>query len=67
MDGVRGETANAYYVSHQNIDTVIGHSLGGAIALNLDQRYGKQGDNPYGIIQSKTFGSPTIGTGNNDR
>eukprot|EP00972_Heterocapsa_arctica_P029728 4378252-Heterocapsa_arctica.AAC.1 len=63
MDGVRGETANAYYLSNaSSIDSVIGHSLGGAIALELEQRYGTKGDNPYGIIQSKTFGSPTIGS-----
>ena len=60
MDGVRADNANAYYLSNQSsIDTVIGHSLGGAIALNLEQKYGKKGDNPYGIIQSKTFGSAT--------
>jgi hypothetical protein len=74
MDGVRADNANAYYLANQSsIDTVIGHSLGGAIALNLKQKYGKKGDlagAPYGIIQSKTFGSPTIGSifeGTNDR
>eukprot|EP00972_Heterocapsa_arctica_P085389 12584814-Heterocapsa_arctica.AAC.1 len=60
MNGVRADNANAYYLSNQSsIDTVIGHSLGGAIALNLEQRYGTQGDNPYGIVQSKTYGSAT--------
>jgi hypothetical protein len=60
MDGVRADNANAYYLANQSsIDTVIGHSLGGAIALNLEQKYGKKGDNPYGIVQSKTFGSAT--------
>ena len=56
----RGRTADAYYRSHHEIDTVIGHSLGGAIALSLQKAYKKQGDNPYGIIQSKTFGAPTV-------
>jgi hypothetical protein len=70
MDGVRADNANAYYLANQSsIDTVIGHSLGGAIALNLEQKYGKKGDNPYGIIQSKTFGSATASLpgGSNDR
>ena len=67
LNGKRGRDAEAYYLSHHEVDTVIGHSLGGAIALDLEKKYGKQGVNPYGIIQSKTFGSPTIGTGNNDR
>ena len=56
----RGRTADAYYRSHHEIDTVIRHSLGGAAALSLEQQYNKQNDNPYGIIQSKTFGSPTV-------
>ena len=49
-----------YYRSHHEIDTVIGHSLGGAVALSLEKAYKKQGDNPYGITQSKTFGAPTV-------
>ena len=31
----RGRDADAYYRSHREIDTVIGHSLGGAVALSL--------------------------------
>ena len=31
----RGRDADAYYRSHHEIDTVIGHSLGGAMALSL--------------------------------
>ena len=58
----RGRTADAYYRSHHEIDTVIGHSLGGAVSLALEQQYKKEGNNPYGIIQSKTFGSPTVST-----
>ena len=56
----RGRTADAYYRSHHEIDTVIGHSLGGAVALSLQNAYKKQDGNPYGIVQSKTFGSPTV-------
>ena len=55
----RGRDADAYYRSHHGIDTVIVHSLGGAVALSLEQQYKKEGGNPYGIVQSKTLGSPT--------
>ena len=55
----RGRDADAYYRSHHEIDTVISHSLGGAVALPLEKQYKKEGNNPYGILQSKTFGSPT--------
>ena len=34
----RGKTADAYYRSHYEIDTVIGHPLGGAVALSLEQQ-----------------------------
>ena len=34
--------------------------MGGAVALSLEKQYTKQYDNLYGIIQSKTFGSPTV-------
>ena len=66
----RGRTADKYYRSHHEIDTVIGHSLGGAVALSLEKQYKKEGNNPYGIVQSKTFGSPTVSanfTNNNNR
>ena len=33
----RGRDADAYYRSHHEIDTVIGHSLGGAVALSLQR------------------------------
>ena len=56
----RGRDADAYYRSHHEIDTVIGHSLGGAVALSLEKAYKKEGNNPYGIVQSKTFGAPTV-------
>ena len=49
-----------YYRSHHEIDTVIGHSLRGAVALSLERQCKKEGDNSYGIVQSKTFGSPTV-------
>ena len=56
----RGRDADAYYRSHHEIDTVIGHSLGGAVALSLQKAYKKEGTNPYGILPAKTFGSPTV-------
>ena len=34
----RGRDADAYYRSHHEIDTVIGHSLGGAIALSSEKQ-----------------------------
>ena len=37
----RGRDADAYYRSHHGIDTVIGHSLGGAVSLSLEQKYKK--------------------------
>ena len=39
---------------------MVGHSLGGAVALSLERQYKKEGNNPYGIVQSKTFGSPAV-------
>ena len=56
----RGKTADAYYRSHHEIDTVIGHYLGGAVALSLEKQYKQEGNNPYAIVQSKTFGAPTV-------
>ena len=58
----RGRDADAYYRSHHEIDTIIGHSLGGSVSLALENKYKKEGNNPYGIVQSKTFGSPTVST-----
>ena len=34
--------------------------MGGAVSLALEKQYKKEGNNPYGIIQSKTFGAPTV-------
>ena len=56
----RGRDADAYYRSHHEIDTVIGHSLGVAVSLALEKQYKKEGNNPYGIVQSKTFGAPAV-------
>ena len=33
----KGRGADAYYRSHHEIGTVIGHSLGGAVALSLEK------------------------------
>ena len=35
----RGRTADAYYRSHHEIDTAIGHSLGAAVGLSLEKQY----------------------------
>ena len=49
------------YRSHHETDTVIGHSLGGAVAfIKFRKTYNKEGNNPYGIVQSKTFGAPVV-------
>ena len=56
----RGRDADAYYRSHHEIDTVIGHSLGGAVSLALEKQYKKEGNHPYGIVQFKTFGAPAV-------
>ena len=56
----RGRDADAYHRSHHEIDTVIGYSLGGAVSLALEEQYKQQGNNPYGIVQSKTFGAPVV-------
>ena len=37
----RGRDVDACYRSHHGIDTVIGHSLGGAVALSLEKQYKK--------------------------
>ena len=57
----RGRDADMYYRSHNSeIDTIINHSLGGAVALSLEKQYKKERNNPYGIVQSKTFGAPVV-------
>ena len=38
----RGRDADAYYRSHHEIDTVIGHSLGGAVSLALEKHIKKK-------------------------
>ena len=37
----RGRDADAYYRSHHEIDTLIGHSLGGAVSLALESNIKK--------------------------
>ena len=56
----RGRDIDSYYRSHHEIDTVIGHSLGGSVALALEKKYKKEDGNPFGIVQSKTFGAPVV-------
>ena len=38
----RGRDADSYYRSHHEIDTVIGHSLGGAVSLALENNINKK-------------------------
>ena len=38
----RGRDADAYYRSHHEIDTVIGHSLGGSVSLAIENKYKKE-------------------------
>ena len=38
----RGRDAESYYLSHHEIDTVIGHSLGGAVALSFENNTNKK-------------------------
>ena len=56
----RGRDAGAYYRSCHEIDILIGHSLGGSVSLALGKQYAKEGNNPYGTVQSKTFSAPVI-------
>ena len=37
LNNTRGRDADAYCRSHHEIDTVIGHSLGGAVSLALEK------------------------------
>ena len=56
----RGRGADAYCRSHHEVDTVIGHSLARSVALSLEKQYKKEGNNNYGVIQSKTYGAPVV-------
>ena len=59
----RGRDAEAYYRNHmREIDTVIGHSLGGSVALSLEDKYrhDKTGIPGVGIKQVKTFNAPVV-------
>ena len=48
----RGRDADAHYRSHHEIDTVLSHCLGGAVALSLEKQYKKEGNNN---LQHKTW------------
>ena len=59
----RGNDVEAYYRNHMTeIDTVIGHSLGGSVSLALEEKYRDDKiDIPgVGIKQVKTFGAPVV-------
>ena len=55
----RGRDADAYYRLHREIDTVIGHSLGSGCSF-FRKASTTKGDNPSGIVQSKTCGALTV-------
>ena len=56
----RGRDADAYYRSHGEIDVTTGHSLGSSVALSLHNNYIKEANNPYGIVQPKSFGAHVV-------
>ena len=59
----RGRDVEAYYRNHMTeIDTIAGHSLGGSVALALEDKYrhDKTGIPGVGIKQVKTFGAPVV-------
>ena len=59
----RGNDVEAYYRNHMTeIDTVIGHSLGGSVSLALEEKYRDDqiGIPGVGIKQVKTFGAPVV-------
>ena len=45
--------------SNHEVDSVTSHRLGAAVALSLEKQYKTEGNNPYGISQPKSLGSPT--------
>ena len=49
----RGRDANVYYRSHHGIGTVIGHSLGGAVALSLENNIKKKVTTLMGFFNLK--------------
>lgn len=59
----RGRDVEAYYKNHMaEIDTIIGHSEGGSVGLELEDKYRHDKiDLPgIGIKQVKTFGAPVV-------
>ena len=54
----RGRDAYAYYRSHYEVDSVIGHSLGGAVALPLKKEYIKE--TRWKPLWNHSFGSPNV-------
>jgi hypothetical protein len=48
----RGQEAEAAILSHREIDTVIGYSMGGSVALALEEKY------PH--LKSKTINAPVL-------
>ena len=59
----RGRDVEGYYRNHMTeIDTIIGHSMGGNVSLALEEKYRDDKiDIPgVGIKQVKTFGAPVV-------
>ena len=59
----RGRDVEGYYRNHMTeIDTIIGHSMGGNVSLALEEKYrdDKIGIPGVGIKQVKTFGTPVV-------
>ena len=59
----RGRDVELYYRNHmREIDTIIGHSLGGSVALSLEEKYrhDKIGIPGVGIKQVQTFRAPVV-------
>jgi hypothetical protein len=51
----RYKDAVAYLKDHPEIETIVGHSLGGSVALQL------QKDKPYGVgYKTRTYGAPVL-------
>ena len=56
----RGRHADAYYRGHHETDTLITHSLGPGVGLARQQKYKQQGNDPYGTVQTRSFGAPVV-------
>ena len=51
LEARRGRVAEATLLSHREIDTAIGYSMGGSVALSLQEKYG---------ARTKTINTPVV-------